>query len=110
SYLCSSVFTCGFFSFNPRSCVHPCSPVVFFLSTPEAAQALVVGDAERESSAEGVVGDAGEFAQGGVNMLGPDANAALAIQGKAARVDRHMKLAFVGGADDAVAADAPAEE
>ena len=43
---------------------------------PEAAQTFVVSHAEGEAPAERVVGDAGELAQGGVEVLGADANPA----------------------------------
>ena len=53
-----------------------------------------------------MVGDAGEFAQGVVDVLGADADALLPVAGQGLRIERDVELLLVGGADDAVALDA----
>src|SRR4051812_17986410 len=77
---------------------------------PEPAEAFPVRNAQREAPAVGMVGDAGELAKGGVDVLGPDPNAVLPVTGQRLRVERHVELACVGGAENAIAADAPAQE
>src|SRR6266545_3031574 len=57
-----------------------------------------------------MVGDAGELTQGGVDVLGADSKPVPRIAGQGPRVDGYVELALVGGADDAVAPDAAAEE
>src|SRR5262245_43512378 len=79
-------------------------------SPPKSSQPLVGVDAEREPLAIRVVLDAREFAKRLMKMLRPDADAALAVEGQCLRVDVHPKLALISCPDDAVAADAAAEE
>src|SRR5262249_44806997 len=85
----------------------PRTPAVL---APESAQTLILGNAEGEFPTEGMVGDAGELAQGGVNVLGADPNALLAIPGQRLRIDGHQELLLVGGTDDAIPPDSPTEE
>lgn len=55
-----------------------------------------------------MVGDAGEFAQGDVEVFGANADAGVTVGGEGVRAQRDGELFFVGCADDAVAADAVA--
>src|SRR5688572_6655174 len=79
-------------------------------STPQPLQPLALGDAERELLAAGMLGDAGEFAERLVNVLGTDPHALFAVRGECLRVDRDVELPLVGRADHAVAANPPAEK
>src|SRR5262249_54759349 len=52
---------------------------------PEPSQSFLVGHAERESPAEGMVADARQVAQSAVDVLGPDADPLLSIAGQRLR-------------------------
>src|SRR3954468_19447922 len=77
-------------------------------SAPEPLETFVVGDAERESPAEGVLGDAGEVAKGGVNVFRADPDPPLPVAGQGLRIEGDVELPLVGGADGPAPLDAPA--
>src|SRR5689334_19947314 len=76
---------------------------------PQSLERLLLADAQGELLAGGVIGDTGQFAQGLVHVLGPEADALRLITSKCLGIDGDAELLFVGGAHDPVAADAGAE-
>src|ERR1043166_5382158 len=77
---------------------------------PELLEPILVGGSERELLAQRVIGDAGEFAQRLVDVLGPHADALVLVELQRRGAEGDGKLLSVGGANDAVAFDAAAEE
>src|SRR5205823_4109943 len=77
---------------------------------PESLQAILVANTQGEPFAEGVVGNAGVLAKGGVNMLRPEPDAFLLVARQRLRIKQYMELLLIGGAQNPVALDGPAQE
>src|SRR5262249_24401696 len=79
-------------------------------SAPEAAEFLLLGDAEGELLRVRVFGNPRSLAQRLMDVFGPHANALLLVELQGGGIERYRELLLVGLADHAVPLDALAQE